>query len=299
MTVTFGYVGVHRTRLGESPVWDVARGLLWWVDVVDNSISGAAADGSAAISWQFDQSVGSIGLAEDGLVAALADGFYRIDGTTGVATLIARAPGVIPPLRFNDGKADRFGRFLSGTMKVGDMVSKASSLWQLDRDGSIRCAETGVGLSNAICFSPDGGTMYFADSLDGIIRRYAYDGVTGALSARDDFLDTRPYGSGPDGATVDAEGRLWVALVQGQAIGCFAPDGTLIRKIDVPMPYPSCPAFGGAAMDTLFVTSISDSGHSIHVEGPTAGRILAITGLGAVGLPEGRYAADPIRKAPS
>jgi L-arabinonolactonase len=292
MTIEFSFVGDFRTRLGESPLWDPARGRLWWVDVVDNRIAGSTPSGSDATNWRFDQTVGSIGLAQGGLVAALADGFYHIDGETGAAVLIARAPGVAAPLRFNDGKADRFGRFLSGTMKAGDLVSKASSLWRLDRDGGVHCLETGIGLSNAICFSPDGATLYFADSLEGVIRRYAYDGATGALGARDDFVDTRRYGSGPDGATVDAEGRLWVALIQAQAIGCFSPSGALLRKIDVPLPWPSCPAFGGPKMDTLFVTGISDSGHAIRADGEAAGRILAIKGLYATGLAEGRYVWD-------
>jgi len=145
-------------------------------------------------------------------------------------------------------------------------------------------------LSNAICFSPQGERLYFADSLAGVIWRYAYDPATGEARAREDFIDTRPYGSAPDGATVDRDGRLWVAMVQARAIACFNPDGTLDRMIDVPLPFPSCPAFGGPNLDLLFVTSLSDTG-SIRAEGPEAGRILVIAGLGAVGVAEGYYGA--------
>jgi len=286
----FSYLGEHRNRLGESPLWDSARERLWWVDVVDNRISWSRLDGSDAGTWRYDKAVGSIGLTDRGLVAAMTDGFYHIDGQTGAARPIALPTDMPPGLRFNDGKADRHGRFFSGTMKPGDMVSRDSALWRLDRDGSVTCVEQGVVLSNAICFSPQGDRLYFADSLAGVIWRYAYDPATGGLSAREDFVDTRQYGSAPDGATVDRDGRLWVAMVQAQAIACFDLDGTLVRMIDVPLPFPSCPAFGGPDLDILFVTSLSDTG-SIRADGPEAGRILVIRGLGAVGLAEGRYEA--------
>jgi sugar lactone lactonase YvrE len=140
-----------------------------------------------------------------------------------------------------------------------------------------------------VSFAPDGETLYFADSMDGILRRYRYDRETGAVGPREDLADSREQGSGPDGATVDAAGNIWVALVLAQAIACYAPDGRHLRTIAVPIPYPSCPAFGGAALDTLYVTSIANSGHKIVADHPDAGRVIAIRGLGTVGLPEGIY----------
>jgi L-arabinonolactonase len=96
-------------------------------------------------------------------------------------------------------------------------------------------------------------------------------------------------GSGADGATVDANGRIWVALVLAQAVGCYSPDGTLLRSIPVPLPYPSCPAFGGEEMDTLYLTSIANSGHRLVANHPDAGRITAIRGLDVPGIAEGIY----------
>lgn len=290
MTVEFRFVGDHVARIGESPVWDAARARLWWVDIVGRRICGAQADGSAFSDWHYDQPVGSIGLSADGgLVAALADGFYAIDGATGASSPIALPPGIAAPVRFNDGKTDRDGRFLAATMTERDMTARNGTLWRLDADGGVERIEQDFVLGNALCFSPDGRTLYFADSVDGTIRRYDYDRATGAVSNRSTLVDCRPHGSGPDGATVDAQGRLWVALVRAQKIGCFAPDGTLVRLLDVPLPFPSCVAFGGPALDTLYVTGISDSGWSLKADGPAAGRILAITGLDAAGIAETPY----------
>ncbi|MEH3159216.1 MAG: SMP-30/gluconolactonase/LRE family protein [Sphingomonas taxi] len=291
-----GFFGTHRNRLGESPVWDDRRQCLWWVDSLAGLIHAAAADGTRIATFRMAQPVGSIGLAEHGLVAALADGFYAIDADTGAAQPIALLP-VDTTLRLNDGKADRDGRFLSGQMQVhgGGVTPSEASLWQLGEDCVQRLAG-GLALTNGICFSPDGATLYYADSLDGVIRAHAYDGATGSIGLRRDLVDCRAFGSGPDGVTVDADGNLWVALVLAQAVACLAPDGRLLRTVALPIPYPACPAFGGEGLATLYITSIADSGGRLISDHPDAGRILAITGLGVAGLAEGRYRHNHIRE---
>lgn len=275
--------------LGESPLWDHRSGRLWWVDSAAGQICSSDAEGGARADWTLDQPVGSIGLADgDGLVAALADGFHRFDPASGAAVPIAR-PAMAAGTRLNDGKADRDGRFLCASMRTGDAVG-AGALFRLDADGATATLETGIGIGNAICFSPAGDTLYFADSLDGMLRRHDYDRESGRIGARHDLVDCRVHGgSGADGATVDAAGRIWVALVLAQAVGCYSPDGKLLRSIPVPLPYPSCPAFGGPNLDILYLTSIANSGHRLVADHPDAGRITAIRGLDAPGIAEGVY----------
>jgi sugar lactone lactonase YvrE len=282
------FLGAIRNRLGESPLWDPGRRWLWWIDSGANAIRAGDAAGTLVIDWRYEQQVGSIAFAADGLVAAFPDGFYRIDIDNGKASRIAAVRLPAPSMRLNDGKADRFGRFLCGHLNPHG--EKLGELWRLDRDGTTRRLLDGFGVTNGICFSPDGGTLYVADSLDGMLRRYSYDGATGTLGPREDLVDCRAYGSGADGATVDAQGRIWVALVLARKIACFTPDGALHCAIDLPIPYPSCPAFGGDDLSTLYVTTIADSGNRLVSDHPDAGRILAITGLDAKGLIEPAYA---------
>jgi sugar lactone lactonase YvrE len=273
--------------LGESPLWDYRSSRLWWADSVAGILRSSDAGGGDASEWSLGQPLGSVGLAADGLIVALADGFYRFDPASGATTLIAR-PQMEARTRLNDGKADRDGRFLAASMRVGD-DGGTGSLFRLDADGHCDRIEHCVAIGNALCFSPDGDVMYFADSMDGWLRRYRYDRDGGAIGPRQDLVDCREQGSGPDGATVDAEGRIWVALVLAQAVACYDATGALIRKIPVPIPYPSCPAFGGGDLDTLYVTSIANSGHRLVADHPDAGRIIAIRGLDAPGLAEGVY----------
>lgn len=281
--------GMVANQLGESPVWDADRGWLWWVDVRRNRVMAADADGAVRRDWDFDTAVGSIGLAQGGLVAAFADGFALIDDDGSVRRLATPAIGT-GAIRFNDGKADRQGRFLSGTMQYGGQDDALATLWRLDGDGTAARLVEGLRLVNAICFSPCGRWLYFADSLEGMIRRHAYDPATGTPGKREDFFDCTAHGLAPDGATVDDEGRLWVAMVLTGQIACIAADGRLIDLIDLPVPYPSCPAFGGADMATLYVTTIADSGHRLKSDHPHAGRMLTLSGLGARGIAEARFA---------
>ena len=270
--------------LGECPLWDHRQQRLFWVDTRAMAIKSAARAEGPVTTWTFDKPVGSIGLAPDGLIAALSDAFVLIDGATGAQTTLAEVAIPAPGYRLNDGKADRNGRFIAGHMNPtgGD----AGEVWSVDLSGRTRRLETGVGLSNGLCFSPAGDIMYFADTMTGFLRRYAYDPATGQISDRDDFLDCRLHGSLPDGATVDSEGCLWVAMVQTGKLARFAPDGRFLEDRDSPVKYPSCPAIGGADLDQLFVTTISHSGGNLINTEPDAGRIPVIGALPASGLPE-------------
>ena len=285
MTSAIRLNGTRRNQLGESPLWDHRTDRLYWVDSTAATICSSDAAGDDLREWLAPLAVGSIALAAGGLIAALADGFYRFDPRQASFVCIVR-PDLGPvPVRFNDGKADRQGRFLAGTMRPDTRPGTAARLFRLDPDGTATCLESGFGLTNAICFSPDGGTLYFADSHEGLVRAYDYDRATGTPSNRRTLIATLPHGSVPDGATVDAEGCLWIAMVQAQKLLRVSPAGQVLAELPVPVPYPSCPAFGGPDLATLYVTTIGQ-GISLTTDDPDAGRMMAIGGLTAPGLPE-------------
>jgi sugar lactone lactonase YvrE len=280
----------QRDLLGESPLWDAREGALFWVDTRARRVRRWAAGASDEIrQWATPSDVGSIALAQPGrLLLALADAFAMLDLASGHITPLAEVNHPKPPMRLNDGRTDREGRFVCGSM-VLHRRDPEGRLYRLEIDGRVTPLLDGIAVSNSTCFSPDGRTMYFADSLAGVIRAWDY-GLDGRLSNQRDFADTRPEGSGPDGATVDAEGCLWVALVMAARIARYSPEGLLLQVIDVPAPYPSCPCFGGPELDTLYVTSIRDSGNVLHSDAPAAGALVELRGVGVSGVPEVPYA---------
>jgi len=275
--------------LGESPVWDPDKQRLYWVDGVRKLIRSYDPATGEFREREMPSTIGSIGLAEGNkLVAGLSDGIYLVDLETGDTDPLFKLDPPDQLVRFNDGKVDRQGRFVCGTMGV--QADPRGELYQVSGKGAAQMLANGIRIANALCFSPDGETMYFADSLDRSVRAYRYGSGSGPLEEPRIHVDTKPFNSGPDGATIDSEGFIWVALVQSGKIARFDPEGLVDRIIECPVDMPSCVAFGGPDMSTLFVTSIKDSGSGRAISRhPAGGHLFAIEGLGVKGIPETRF----------
>jgi sugar lactone lactonase YvrE len=288
--VKIDILDVAADMLGESPVWDPQSQRLFWVDVVNRKVRALDPASGKETSWLTPSAVGSIGLAPNqSLILALQDGFYRLHLPSSAIDLIARLANPDDRARLNDGKMDRKGRYICGGM--GLHADPIGALHRLTAPNTLEQLADGIRISNAICFSPKGDRMYFADSMAQAIMVHDYDPDGTTVGAPRLFLDTKSLKSSPDGATVDSEGNLWVALVRTGQIARVAPDGKVAAVIDVPVDYPSCPAFGGPDMATLYVTSIRDSGSGRMVSThPNAGKVLAITGLGVRGIAETPFA---------
>ena len=282
-------VGDVHCALGEGPVWDVEEQALYFTDVTGQKIwrYDPATDGFR--NWTTPGLVGSLALRRSGgAVLALGHGFHLFDFDTGEATFIADPQGGDERTQFNDGKADARGRFLAGTVHK-PAKEPVAALYRLDPDHTVTQLDDGIIISNGPCFSPDGSTLYFADSIPRHIYAYDYDLDTGAVANRRVFADTTALGGIPDGATVDAEGRIWSAICDGGKVACWRPDGVLEQVIEVPPKLSSSVMFGGPNLDQLYVTSIDPTLFGRTPE-PADGGLYVITGLGVRGLPEPRYA---------
>ena len=116
---------------------------------------------------------------------------------------------------------------------------------------------------------------------------YAID--AGEISTRRVFKDWTQQQGRPDGATVDAEGFVWNCMVATGQLVRLAPDGRVDRVIQLPVTNPTCPAFGGERLDTLYITSHSQRfTPEQQAAEPLAGALLALD-VGVRGLPEPRF----------
>ena len=283
-------VGDTIDMLGEGPLWDVAEQALYWVDSRGCRIHRLDWASDERRDWDVPAMIGSMALRESGgAVIALQTGVHTFDFETGEAVLVSDPEADDPSTRFNDGKVDRQGRFLTGTMATRIGEEARGSIYRLDTDLSLHRLKGGVIVANGPCFSPDGETFYFADTRRNAIFAYDYDTATGAIGPERVAVDTAPHDSGPDGGTVDREGYLWTALVHASRIARFAPDGSLDRLIDMPCTRPASVMFGGPDLDIVFVPSIRDSGN-VRGDKEIDGALFAIHGLGIAGLPEPRFA---------
>jgi sugar lactone lactonase YvrE len=146
----------------------------------------------------------------------------------------------------------------------------------------------GFSIPNSLAWSPDGTTMYLADSLQHAISSYDFAPETGAIGVQRPFARTQAPAI-PDGSTVDADGCLWNAEYDGWRIVRYAPGGTIDRVVDLPVQRPTSCAFGGANLDVLYITTASQRlTDEERARQPLAGAVLALD-VGVRGLPEPRY----------
>jgi sugar lactone lactonase YvrE len=277
-------------RLGEGALWDVAEQALYWVDIKGRSVHRFDPITGDDRRWPVPEDVGSLALrAQGGLVLALRSGFHFFDPASGVLTLVAAPEPERRDNRFNDGKPDRQGRFWAGSMHDPE-AEPTGALYRLDADRSWQRLLDGIVCSNALCWSPDGRTMYHADTPTRTVWAWDADPASGAVANRRVFVRV-PEGDGvPDGATVDAEGFVWLAHWDGWRVTRYDPAGRVARVVRLPVQRPTCPAFGGPDLDVLYVTSatigLTDTARARQ---PWAGGLLAAK-PGVRGLPEVRFA---------
>lgn len=303
----FKIVAEPKVLLGESPIWDEREERFYWIDSTGGALFCAAPDGSSQRVWKFEEMVGSFALREaGGGIITTEKGINLIDLESGELELIGE-PEPETEGRFNDGKVDREGRFLTGSMDyrlinpatnwLWDTAKSPCNLYRVDADHSITAIEGDLAVTNGPAFSPDGRTFYLSNSWANQI--YAYDyGTDGELSERRVFASyredkTATGAAEPDGSTVDEEGYLWSVAVYGGEIRRYAPDGSLDRRIKTPVIKPTSLIFGGSEMDVLYITSMAnapDLPWELPVDGPLAGAVFSLHGLGVRGIPETRFA---------
>lgn len=280
--------------LGEVPLWCDRSRRLWWIDVRRPALQyyEPSTGKHAALRLHPDLITGAIALHESGgFVLAAQTGFHHYDPASGKpATFIVNPEQDKPGMRLNDGKCDRRGRFWCGSMH-DTRREPLGTLYRLDPDLSCHSMLSDFVLPNAISWSPDDKTMYFADTHRQVIWAFDYDIDDGAISNRRVFKDWTHQAGRPDGATVDAEGYIWNCMVATGHLMRLAPDGRVDRCIQLPVTNPTCPAFGGDDLRTLYITTHSQR-FTLEQQArePLAGALLSLD-VGVRGLPEPRFAS--------
>ena len=281
-----------RALNGERPGWDAKSQRLFWVDIREPALHMFDPATRDDVSWEMPAWIGCYALDRDGgAMVALATGLYHIGLDTGTLTPFAHSPFDARRFMFNAGRCDPRGRFFGGTMylplKPGDMSGEAKKtpLWRYDGGGRWTGVTDPVSMSNGLAWSPDGRTMYHADTEPKTIWAYDYDLDTGTPSNRRVFaqVEVEDESGGPDGACVDSEGFYWSCIYANGEMLRFDPDGRIERRVPLPIKYPTMPALGGPDLKTLYVTSAThamspeerarrpDEGGLFALEAPAAG----------------------------
>ena len=279
---------------GEGVVWHAAHNAVYWSDINRFLIHRLSLADSSVRSWIFEEPVTALCLTDrdDVLEVVLGssvilwepgrdlrhDALFRLDGW--------------PSVRLNDARPDPRGSLWAGSMRnnvhpdgsSGEVGGQDGILVRIDPNGRATCFREKIGISNTLAWSPDQRHFYFGDTLANVIWVYDYDASTGAISNERPFLEG--FGRGyPDGSAVDSEGCLWNCRFCGNCIVRVAPNGKIDRIVEMPVKNITTCTFGGADLQTLFVTTAS-------AEAPRgdrlAGSLFAIR-TDVKGQPENRF----------
>ena len=293
-----------RNQTGESPVWCAAENALYWVDIPARAVWRWRAGSGQLRRWTAPEAVSCLAPtavpgvwlmgAESGLLWGRLD---ARDQWTFVADVAA--PHAQSHMRFNDGKCDRQGRFIAGTMvwdgKPG--AGAAVGAWYQRTAGTdvpqLRCLDAGWRKPNGLAFSPDGKTLYCSDShpQERAIWRADYDIATGTPGPLQPFIAMADFQGRPDGAAVDSDGCYWICGTDAGLVHRYTPTGVLDFSVRVASPRLGMCAFGGADLHTLYIVSARPD----DVTDPSAldGAVFAIHLPDVQGLPEPAFAGGP------
>ena len=267
--------------IGESPTWCADEAVLYWIDVKAPALYRLDPATGEQRSWRVDADLGGFALYSgyDAALVALRTGLFRLSFATGALTRLAPPPYDPSLHRFNEGACDPSGRFWIGVMF--DPIDPASpalpaALHSFTTAGGMRPEPDHAELHNGMAWSADGRTMFLTHSTQSTIYRFE-TAPDGRLSRPRRFASVAAGDGLPDGAAVDEAGGYWCALHGGGRLRRYHADGTIDREIVLPVSQPTMCAFGGDALDTLYVTSATDKlGPEQLRREPLAGALLRV-----------------------
>jgi sugar lactone lactonase YvrE len=245
-----------RAALGEGPLWDPRRGLLYWVDIEAGRVHSYDPFTGSDRDVELGQRVGCLALrAGGGLLAGVETGIGALELPSGEFKILVNPENELPRNRFNDGKCDPAGRFWAGTMSM-DRQEGAGSLYRLETDLSIRRVLSGVTTSNGLAWSADGRTLYYIDTRTRAVAAFDYEAAGGTIANRRELIRIPPDLGKPDGMCIDSEGLLWIAMFGGGRITRWQPhEKSLVADYAVPAPRVTSCCFGGKDLETLYITT--------------------------------------------
>lgn len=282
-----------RAVLGEGLTWHVATQAWLWTDIQSQRLWRHQPHTGLTESCEVRDRVGAFVVARSGrflLAFAKSLEWASIDWETGSVSYTPILPieTDLPSTRSNDGRTDRSGNFVFGTMNEAPGHAPIGHIYQFSKYRGLRRLPVGsLGIANSICFSPDGTTMYFSDSMTRRILQCDYDAQSASVANIRQFVALAPDQGLPDGSIVDADGAVWNAQWGGAAVRRYSASGMVLSESPLPVAHVTCPAFGGAALDVLCATTARmDVPTERLTQQPETGGLFRIDAQGVRGLAE-------------
>ncbi|KAM7365888.1 hypothetical protein PAMP_016779 [Pampus punctatissimus] len=282
--------------IGEGPVWEESAQTLLFVDIAARKIHRWSPTTNQIQTVETDHMVGfAVPRRSGGYIAGVGRNIMAVDWSTQTMRSLVEVDEDKPNNRLNDGKVDPTGRLLAGTMCMEERPTvvqrQQGSLYSLTSDLTVTRHLSQVDISNGLDWSVDQRTFFYIDSLSLTVDAFDYDSNTGQLGNRRVVYRLQEEEGFPDGMTVDADGRLWVACYNGGRVINIDPStGVRLRTVSLPVTKTTSCCFGGPDYTDLYVTSASlGLNQSEQRWQPLAGATFRVTGLGVKGRPSNSF----------
>ncbi len=213
---------------------------------------------NGGFTWDNTHGLRPVGKAPDNQGGSI----QRVDAQTGTVDLLYDRCGDVPLAAPNDIVFDRHGGFYftDHGHRQGRKLD-FGAVYYAKADGSLiqEVAFPLIG-PNGIGLSPDGSTLYVAETSSGRLWSYPVTapGVLGRASwpspTGGDLVAGLPGFQRYDSLAVEACGNIAIACLRIGGIVVIAPDGALVERIDLPDPYTTNLCFGGPDLRTAFIT---------------------------------------------
>lgn len=245
-----------KSTLGEGPVWDWKKQVLFWVDIEGCILHRYNPIRKEHHTWSFEHMVGAVVPTDkDTLLLALENGLARFKPTSETITPLAVLQNNRPEMRYNDGKVGPNGNFWIGSMHK-QLAPNSGSLYRVDSHLKVTQMLSGTTISNGMAWTANHKLFYYIDTATQQVAQFSFDKSTsGITNKKVAFTIPESFGA-PDGMTIDKEGMLWIAHWGGHAIRRWNPTtGEMIEKVGLPVPNVTSCCFGGENLDTLYIAT--------------------------------------------
>ncbi len=259
----------YKCVLGEGPFWDEDIRKLWYIDGLQENLYGADLHlwdpkTGEDRKWHIERALGCAVPAKDGrILLNLQDGIFLFDPENWKYEELSDIEREIDNNRLNDGKCDSKGRLWFGSMSrtanmPGMEFEITGSFYSMEPDRTVKKWFGGVGISNGLAWTADEKKMYYVDTTPQAVYSFDFDVEKGEIYNRKKIIEIDIEEGSPDGMTIDAEGKLWIAHFGGWRVSRWDPEtGTKLCEIMLPVKQVTCPSFGGPDYDELYITTAS------------------------------------------
>jgi sugar lactone lactonase YvrE len=252
--------GTENTRYGVflrgSPGLSSQNNCFYWVDTGNPECYRFRLDDKKHKTIRTDITFQALGFRErGGFIAPTDDGVKLTDENFAISAVVGNPILGKTHLAYNDGTVGPDGCYYFGYMNIVDLYSKEGGIYRVNKDLTMEKVLGNLALPNGLAFSRDGKTLYVTEMFANRILAYSFDKKTGTFSGEKELIRVPREKGLPDGLICDREGFLWSAHWQGFRITRYRPDGSIEREIPMPVPTPTCMAFGGPDLSTLLITT--------------------------------------------